>query len=76
VFLTRAVRRLPALEVSLLLLLEPTLNPWWTWLFRGEHPGAWTISGGAIIIALTAIRSLYETFETRADRAIASSGSE
>ena len=31
-----AIRRLPALEVSLLLLLEPVLNPVWTWLIRGE----------------------------------------
>jgi drug/metabolite transporter (DMT)-like permease len=57
VFLTRAVQKLSALEVSLLLLLEPVLNPAWTWLIRGEHPGAWTIAGGAIIIAATAIKA-------------------
>jgi len=70
VFLTRAVRKLPALEVSLLLLLEPVLNPTWTWLIRGERPGAWTIVGGAIIIAVTAIKSVYEAYESRTARAV------
>jgi len=65
------VRRLPAFEVSLLLLLEPVLNPAWTWAIRGEHPGTWTIVGGAVIIAVTAIKSVYETYEDRTVRAIA-----
>ena len=60
VFLTAAMRVLPALEVSLLLLIEPVLNPIWTWLIRGERPGVYTIIGGAIIIAATAIKSVYD----------------
>jgi drug/metabolite transporter (DMT)-like permease len=55
--LTNAMRRLPALEISLLLLLEPVLNPLWTWLVRGEQPGGWTIAGGALILGATAIRT-------------------
>jgi drug/metabolite transporter (DMT)-like permease len=58
IFLTRAVAQLPALDVSLLLLLEPVLNPLWTWLIRGEDPGAWTLVGGGIIVAATAARTL------------------
>ena len=60
VFLSSAVQRLPALEVSLLLLLEPTLNPIWTWIVRGEDPGRWTISGGAVIITATALKAVYD----------------
>jgi drug/metabolite transporter (DMT)-like permease len=60
VFLTAAMRVLPALEVSLLLLIEPVLNPAWTWLVRGEAPGAYTVIGGAIIIVATATKSAYE----------------
>jgi drug/metabolite transporter (DMT)-like permease len=60
IFLTAAIRVLPALEVSLLLLIEPVLNPTWTWLIRGEQPGAYTVVGGAIIIAATAIKSAYD----------------
>jgi drug/metabolite transporter (DMT)-like permease len=56
--LTRAVRHLPALEVSLLLLIEPVLNPLWTWLLRGEDPGALVMVGGAIILICTAVRTV------------------
>jgi drug/metabolite transporter (DMT)-like permease len=57
-FLTRGVRRVPALEVSLLLLLEPVLNPVWALAVHGERPGSWAAIGGAIIIAATAVSTL------------------
>ena len=60
VFLTKAIRHLPALEASLLLLLEPVLNPIWAWVIRDEHPGVWTIGGGTIILAATAARAVYD----------------
>jgi drug/metabolite transporter (DMT)-like permease len=60
VCLTSAIRHLPALEISLLLLLEPVLNPVWTWMIRGENPGPWTILGGGIILSGTAIKLLAE----------------
>jgi drug/metabolite transporter, DME family len=44
----------------LLILLEPVLNPVWTWILHGEHPGTWTIAGGAIIVTATALRSLHD----------------
>ena len=58
VFLTRAVRRVPALEASLLLLAEPALNPVWSWLVHGERPGGWALLGGALILAGTSARAL------------------
>jgi len=57
VCLMRATSRLPALEVSLLLLLEPVLNPVWAWMIRDEVPGHWTVAGGAVILGATAIRT-------------------
>jgi drug/metabolite transporter (DMT)-like permease len=57
VCLTIAMRRLPALEVSLLLLIEPVLNPLWTWIVRGEAAAGATLAGGAVIIGATAIRT-------------------
>jgi drug/metabolite transporter (DMT)-like permease len=56
--LTAAVRHLPAIEVSLLLLVEPLLNPFWTWLVRGEHPGQGVMAGGVVIVAATALRTI------------------
>ncbi len=57
-FLTRALTRVPAFEASLLLLLEPVLNPIWAWLAHGERPGGWSLAGGALILAATAIEDL------------------
>jgi drug/metabolite transporter (DMT)-like permease len=59
VCLTAAVRHVTALDVSLLLLVEPVLNPIWTWLVRGENPGRYTIAGGVMILAATAVRSVH-----------------
>lgn len=55
VCLTRGVRRVPAFEASLLLLLEPVLNPVWAWLVHGEEPGVRTLAGGGVILAATAV---------------------
>jgi drug/metabolite transporter (DMT)-like permease len=60
VCLDSAVRRLPALEISLLLLLEPVLNPIWTWLIRDEDPGEWTIVGGSVIVVATAVKTIFD----------------
>lgn len=50
-FLVAGIRHVPALEASLLLLVEPALNPVWAWLAHGERPGAWALAGGATILA-------------------------
>ncbi len=57
VFFTKAIRRVSALEASLLLLIEPVLNPMWTWLVHGESPAAFTLIGGAVIVSATAVRA-------------------
>jgi len=48
--MSRALRQVPALEASLLLLAEPALNPVWAWLAHGERPGGWALAGGALIL--------------------------
>src|SRR6267378_6188895 len=53
VFLTSGMRHVRALEASMLLLLEPVLNPIWSWLIHGETPRAWSLLGGAIILGGT-----------------------
>jgi drug/metabolite transporter (DMT)-like permease len=54
----RGLRETPAVEASLLVLLEPVLNPVWTFLFAGERPGPWALVGGTIILLATAWRTL------------------
>jgi drug/metabolite transporter (DMT)-like permease len=58
IFLTRGVRRLPALETSLLLLLEPVLAVVWAWLAHGERPGSWSFAGCTIILVATFVRAV------------------
>jgi drug/metabolite transporter (DMT)-like permease len=57
-FVTRAVGKLQAIEISIILLVEPALNPIWSWLAHGERPGPWALVGGVLIIGATAIRSV------------------
>jgi drug/metabolite transporter (DMT)-like permease len=54
---TRAVRHVTAFEATTTLLLEPVLNPVWTWLVHGERPGAWPLAGGAVILSATLINA-------------------
>lgn len=61
----RGVAHTPALEASLLVLLEPVLNPIWTFFVAGERPGPWAITGGAIVLAATAWRTLSPLWKRR-----------
>ena len=57
VLVTRALTTMPALEASLILLIEPVLNPVWAWIFQGERPGVWALTGGGVILGATTIRA-------------------
>ena len=60
VCLSAGLSGVPALEASLLLLIEPVLNPVWAWVFHGEEPGPWALAGAAIILAATVARTTYD----------------
>jgi drug/metabolite transporter (DMT)-like permease len=60
VCLSSGIGGVPALEASLLLLLEPVLNPVWAWLVHGEVPTGWALAGGAIIMIATTVRTLWD----------------
>jgi DME family drug/metabolite transporter len=47
----RGLRGVPAVEASLLMMIEPALNPIWVWLIHGEAPGSRALAGGALILA-------------------------
>jgi DME family drug/metabolite transporter len=50
ILLTRAIRHVPAVEASLLLLAEPAFSPLWAWLVHHESPGFWPLLGGGVIV--------------------------
>jgi drug/metabolite transporter (DMT)-like permease len=55
---SRGVSGTPAVEASLLILLEPVLNAVFTFLVAGERPGPWALAGGAVVLGATAWRTL------------------
>ncbi len=57
VFLTWGIQRVPVLDASLLLLVEPMLNPILAWLVHGESPGVWSIAGGSVILISTILKT-------------------
>jgi drug/metabolite transporter (DMT)-like permease len=61
VFMTRGLRVVPALEASLLVLVEVVLNPFWAWLLHAERPERWPLVGGAVILLAIAGKSLLES---------------
>ncbi len=61
VLLLRAARELTALEVALILMLEPVLSPVWAFWLHGERPPALVFAGGALIVAATALKAWWES---------------
>jgi drug/metabolite transporter (DMT)-like permease len=66
VLLVGGLGEVPALEASLLLLVEPVLNPVWAWLVHGERPSRFAVVGAVLILAATASRSVLEARAARA----------
>jgi drug/metabolite transporter (DMT)-like permease len=66
VFLTRGVGQLPALDATILLLVEPALNPLWAWIVHGERPTALALGGGALILGATAAKAWADARMARA----------
>lgn len=50
IFFVTALKYLPAIEVAILSLIEPVLNPTWVFLFNGETPSSGAVWGGALIL--------------------------
>ena len=55
-----ASRHLAAAEVTLIMLLEFALGPFWVWMFIGETPTLSTVLGGCLIILAVALRAIFE----------------
>jgi DME family drug/metabolite transporter len=55
------LRRVSALEASLLMSVEPVLSPLWAWLLHGERMGRWAFAGAAVILAATALRTAIDS---------------
>ncbi|MBI4765909.1 MAG: EamA family transporter [Deltaproteobacteria bacterium] len=58
---TEALKRISALEGTLITSIEPILNPVWVFLALGEKPGPWALIGGAMVLVAVTGRSLLKT---------------
>ncbi len=53
------LKRILAVEASIISLFEPVLNPIWVLIGYGEIPSYWAMVGGAIIITAITVRTLF-----------------
>jgi drug/metabolite transporter (DMT)-like permease len=51
VLFAAGIKRVTAVDASLVGVIEPVFNPLWVFLATGEAPGANALAGGGIIIA-------------------------
>jgi drug/metabolite transporter, DME family len=58
------LRRVPPVDASLLILLEPVLNPIWVWLAVAERPDVSTFIGGAAILVAMGIEATKKTLKS------------
>jgi drug/metabolite transporter (DMT)-like permease len=61
ILFTIGSRSVPAAQLSLIALVEPTLSPLWAWLVASELPPVWTFAGGAVILGAIAVQALTST---------------
>jgi drug/metabolite transporter (DMT)-like permease len=60
VCLTAALRHVDAMAATLLLFVEPVLNPVWAYLVHGEVAGPLALAGGLLILAGTFVKNALE----------------
>jgi DME family drug/metabolite transporter len=70
ILFTIGSRSVPAAQLALIALVEPTLSPLWAWLASGELPPVWTFLGGAVIVAAIVIQALFASRNKRHARKI------
>jgi drug/metabolite transporter (DMT)-like permease len=58
--LTAGLRHVGAMAATLLLFVEPVLNPVWAFLVHGERAGPLALAGGLLILAGTFLKNLID----------------
>lgn len=60
ILLTAGLRKVPAFEVSLLLLVEPVINPIWTFWAHGEVPRGGAFLGALVVLLTTGLKPVLD----------------
>lgn len=61
----KAIKTVTALEAILIPVIEPILNPLWSFIIIGEVPGLMPVIGGLIIILAVTLRYVIPTLKVR-----------
>lgn len=65
IFLSWGIKRVSAIQGSIITGLEPVFNPLWVFLALGERPGPNALAGGAVIIAAVIVSSIVSARRAR-----------
>ncbi len=65
ILLTLSSKNCPPLACSLLGAVEPLLNPVWVFIFSGEKPGVFALTGGVIVIAAVTLWCIHQDRQAR-----------
>jgi len=60
-WVVRAMPHVPAVQASLILMIEPALNPLLAFVVHGERPHALVLAGGALIVGAVAAGSFFSS---------------
>ena len=63
---SKGLEKVPVQEASLIVLIEPVLNPIWVALAVGEVPSQPTLVGGSLIVLSLGVRYLWQALKTPA----------
>jgi drug/metabolite transporter, DME family len=66
IFFTKGARSVPAITLSLIVMLDAVLNPLWPWIFVNEVPEKSAFIGGGIIIGAVLLSIFGNQFSRRA----------
>lgn len=69
VFYAKGAKAVPAVTISLVVMLDAVLNPFWSWLGVGEIPTSSAFLGGAVIIGAVLISIFGDQWMSRKARA-------
>lgn len=65
ILVSRGMRKVDALEASILLMAEPALSPLWAWWVHGERPAPFAIAGGLVLIGALVGRAIVDRTRRR-----------
>ncbi|MBL7995994.1 EamA family transporter [bacterium] len=58
-FFAKGAKYISNVEIAIYTLLEPILNPMWTFLGTGEFPGFWAILGGGLVLSAIIVNTVF-----------------